>query len=179
MHFKDIRNYKSINIKDISKELLFNDEICLKASGKCISIKIDKQKTGFGYKLFFICPICNKRRITLYLVNKHIICRECGPLGYKICQLYPKGIDAVYYKMNSIFKRLKVSEYGEKIMILGILHGYHEESEDARGLMIKPKGMRSETLEKLLSDLWTLERKRMSYFTNIFSDIKRCLEGKG
>lgn len=37
------------------------------------------QKTGFGSKMFFVCPVCGKRRTKLYLFDNSIMCRECYP----------------------------------------------------------------------------------------------------
>ncbi len=54
------------------------------ASAKAINyqgvrIELTKQKTGYGFKTFFKCPLCNQRRTDLYIKNEYIYCRTCSP----------------------------------------------------------------------------------------------------
>lgn len=44
------------------------------------SIQFSRQKTGFGNKMFFICPICGSRRTQLFLYKGELMCRECYPV---------------------------------------------------------------------------------------------------
>ena len=92
----DISDYKreEIYYSDSAHKIL-NEELIFQLSGENFliykqnlidsyklnlfqDIKIEKQKTGFGYKRFFICPVCGKRRQYLYLFNDtYFVCREC------------------------------------------------------------------------------------------------------
>ncbi|NMF06580.1 hypothetical protein ACUH7Y_25460 [Clostridium beijerinckii] len=137
--FKDIRDYKPITIKDIK---LYSN------------INIVQQRTGYGWKSLLICPRCGERRVTLYIINNTIVCRKCGKLGYKIQQLYSKDIEIIKYKINSIFRRLDLTTREERITVIKILSIYFETGEDMRGLIIKPRGMRNKTFDKLLNDLY-------------------------
>lgn len=38
---------------------------------------------GFGgHRIWFICPLCNRRVVDLYLVKSYFCCRHCSKLGY-------------------------------------------------------------------------------------------------
>lgn len=49
--------------------------------GGCKSVRVylSKQKTGYGYKNFMVCPVCGTRHVKLYLYNQKLICRNCYP----------------------------------------------------------------------------------------------------
>lgn len=47
--------------------------------GKEYSVNFTRQKTGYGEKPFFVCPVCGKRRERLYISGNQLICRECYP----------------------------------------------------------------------------------------------------
>lgn len=47
--------------------------------GKEYSVDFTRQKTGYGEKSFFVCPVCGKRRERLYISGNQLICRECYP----------------------------------------------------------------------------------------------------
>ena len=61
---------KYIDIRDFKK---YDDEVIINGQ----KIKILIQKTGYGYKKFFKCCSCGKRREHLYLENNILICRNC------------------------------------------------------------------------------------------------------
>lgn len=62
---------KCIDIRDLKE---YNDDfICI--NGRNIELLL--QRTGFGYKKFFQCPLCEKRREKLYGKNQTFICRSC------------------------------------------------------------------------------------------------------
>lgn len=53
-------------------------DICT-IDGKEYSVDFIRQKTGYGEKPFFVCPVCGKRRERLYISGNQLICRECYP----------------------------------------------------------------------------------------------------
>lgn len=79
------------------------------------SIDIVKQKTGFGYKKFFKCPYCGKRRQHLYFATDLkdtpvFACRDCIVSNvYKYrTNLYDGGNGEclIYYKVAKLLKEL-------------------------------------------------------------------------
>lgn len=55
-------------------------------------LNFTKQKTGYGFKHFFICPVCGTRRSKLYQHQDKYICRTCYPHNvYRTIQNVPKG----------------------------------------------------------------------------------------
>ena len=74
------------------------------------TIKVDYQKTGFGYKKFFECPVCKHRRQFLYLNDSlYFVCRKClGKNVYKDrTSLYDENIENVIkYKIVQQLKLL-------------------------------------------------------------------------
>ena len=75
---KDMKGTYSIKLGSIKKHMRITDESIVifnrVKSDICEDIKevkeqeifISKQRTGFGEKSFFNCPICGERRVTLY-----------------------------------------------------------------------------------------------------------------
>jgi len=54
----------------------------LELGGK--QILIDTSKTRFGgSRLWFLCPVCNKRKGVLYIGNMKVGCRVCLNLKYR------------------------------------------------------------------------------------------------
>ena len=61
-----------------------------KINGKEYNIQFTKQKTGYGEKLFLVCPKCGSRRTKLYLYGDGLLCREVAircqfMTGLRIC----------------------------------------------------------------------------------------------
>lgn len=65
-----------LNILDVTKKL-GRDIKEFKYYGT--DIELTEQRTGFGYKKFFKCPICNQRRADLYIYRGRVYCRSCCP----------------------------------------------------------------------------------------------------
>ena len=80
----------------ILKQVSYNDEYKIK---KLQIIKIEYQKTGFGYKKLFVCPVCGARRQFLYLhdYTLHFVCRNCkGSNVYRDrTSLYDENIENI------------------------------------------------------------------------------------
>lgn len=52
------------------------------ASGEQKSvIQLAEQKTGFGVRKFFVCPVCGERRVKLYFVGNGFKCATCGKIN--------------------------------------------------------------------------------------------------
>lgn len=49
-------------------------------SGGTYSLTFAKQKTGYGEKVFLVCPICGSMREKLYILGDSLLCRDCYPL---------------------------------------------------------------------------------------------------
>jgi len=91
-----------IAIEDLMEIINKNDEE-LYVSCNDVPYRIDftKQKTGFGEKIFMVCPRCGYRRTKLYLLNGRLLCRRCYPINvYREIQNTTKGgCDYLSYKM--------------------------------------------------------------------------------
>lgn len=111
------------------------------------SVRIDKQKTGFGYKRFFICPHCYHRVQHIYLGDA-IRCRHCkNRRTYKsITDAYRGGEVYIRYKMERI-----AAKYG-LIIKYPFDYRFYE----------KPKYTHSSTWDRVLRRLQTLENMRFS-----------------
>ena len=75
------------------------------------TIKIEYQRTGFGYKKFFVCPVCGARRQFLYLHDDSLcfVCRKClGSNVYKErTSIYDENIENIIkYKIVQQLKLL-------------------------------------------------------------------------
>ncbi len=55
-------------------------------------LRFAKQRTGYGFKYFLICPNCGCRRTKLYYSNEEYLCRCCYPYNiYRTVQNCPRG----------------------------------------------------------------------------------------
>lgn len=112
-------------------------------------VKVKYQKTGFGYKKFFVCPVCGARRQFLYLDDSlHFVCRKClGKNVYKDrTSLYDENIENVIkYKIVQQVKLL--SNPIAKVSILDL----------PGGIPKKPRYMREKK--------YSLIRMRISFLT--------------
>jgi hypothetical protein len=76
-------------------------EVYVNCNDKLYHIDLSKQITGYGEKVFMVCPGCGRRRTKLYLLNGHLLCRSCYPINvYRGIQNTTKGgCDYISYKM--------------------------------------------------------------------------------
>lgn len=124
-------------------------------------IPIEKQKTGFGYKSFFVCSECGERRTKLYYKFGMFICRNCcNENVYKHrTNIYDEGGEGlIVYKINKLAKKLGVRATEVKYPISRL------DFFDKR-----PKYMRYKEFEVILSQLEILEELR---FNAIFFGTK-------
>ena len=119
-------------------------------------IYISKQKTGFGEKSFFNCPICGERRMTLYKpLNKNWFrCRSCLDVNiYKErCNAYDSGGTAIIeYKFKKLITILDLNNALTKNHIPFDYRFYWA---------CKPKYMKYEEFELILKQLTALSAMR-------------------
>lgn len=99
---------QSLGINEV-KDIVKSDKFSIK--GMDCPIYIDEQKTGFGYKKFFICPDCGERRTKLYIINMcNIYCRTCSPKGpcEGITHTTRGGTDEIEYRMARVAAIYKI-----------------------------------------------------------------------
>ncbi|MEG2984124.1 MAG: hypothetical protein RR835_05450 [Peptostreptococcaceae bacterium] len=124
-------------------------------------IVVDKQKTGFGYKSFFVCSECGERRTKLYYKFGMFICRGCCDENvYKYrTNIYDEGGEGlIIYKINKLAKKLGVRA-SEVIYPINRLNFFDK----------RPKYMRYKEFETILKQLEILEELR---FNIIFLNAK-------
>lgn len=81
------------------------------SNGLEYNIQFSRQKTGYGEKLFFVCPGCGCRRTKLYLCAGGLLCRECYPLpAYRgIKNSTPGGYDYIACRMLTLARQEGIS----------------------------------------------------------------------
>ena len=125
-YIKDMLGTYFIKLGNIKKYIRITDESIVifskvknDISGDIQEVKeqeiyISKQRTGFGEKSFFNCPICGERRVTLYkpLNMNWFRCRSCLPNNiYKErCNAYDAGGTAIIeYKFKKLITKLDLN----------------------------------------------------------------------
>jgi len=106
-------------------------------------VKVRYQKTGFGKKVFLICPKCGHRRTKLYLHGKGLLCRDCLP--YSIYSGLTHTTKGGHKYIKYIMQRV-ASKNG--IILKGPFH-YDDYP--------KPKGKNDDAWEMVLKKLQALE----------------------
>lgn len=167
MRYIDIRDLKEYD----------DDFICI--NGR--NIKLSLQKTGFGYKKFFQCPLCEKRREHLYLDNNVFLCRSCINVNvYKSrTSLYDEKSEfLIQYYIKKYITELGIDFYEKdkfgwrEVSYLNFLSVALKKG--------KPKYMRDEKYSYLMKSLFLLDSMywkaingEVNYTAN---DIKDVLE---
>lgn len=74
------------------------------------TVDFTRQKTGYGEKLFLLCPLCGSRREKLYMYRGGLLCRECYPLPvYRSIKNLTMGSGAyIVHRMVSLAKREEI-----------------------------------------------------------------------
>ena len=119
-------------------------------------IYISKQKTGFGEKSFFNCPVCGERRVNLYRpLNKiWFRCRNCldNNIYKERCNAYDAGgTRIIEYKFKKLIIRLNLSNTIVKSHIPFDYRCYWA---------CKPKYMKYKEFELILKQLTALSAMR-------------------
>lgn len=75
--------------------------------GKTFSVNFAEQKTGFGIRKFFVCPVCGKRRTKLFLCGSGLFCVDCADLKpYRELQNATRGgYREIQYRMERYAER--------------------------------------------------------------------------
>lgn len=193
LSIQDIKNIKgtySIKLGNIKKYIRITDDSIVIFSKvksdinadiqevKEQEIYISKQRTGFGEKSFFNCPICGERRTKLYkpLNMNWFRCRSCLPKNiYKErCNAYDSGGTAIIeYKFKKLITKLDLKKSCTDKHIPFDYRFYWN---------CRPKYMKYEEFELILKKLTALSAMRDTtilqkcrYSTK---DINRILESK-
>lgn len=119
-------------------------------------INLYKQKTGFGYKSFFICPCCGEVRAQLYYSNEaeELRCRSCineNVYKYRTNMYDEGGADLIYYKMFKLAKSIGIDHKDLEFPFKPLKY-----------IWSKPKYMRQEKFELIIRQLIILEQLRMN-----------------
>ena len=79
----------------------------LLVNGEGMDIAFEKQRTGFGEKIFFKCPICGSRRTKLYVCQHRLVCRGCITYNpyYSITHTTKNGYENLSYRMRGFAKK--------------------------------------------------------------------------
>lgn len=138
------------------------------SDGKSYDVKFTSQKTGFGEKLFFMCPRCGSRRTKLYVCGDELLCSDCYPLPvYRgIKNVTPGGYDYIQYRMHRLANN-------EEIRIKRMPFCYLE--------YLKPKYKHYDKWEWALKRLQALEnmRNQAIFFQKVWKKevVRSVLEG--
>ena len=104
--------------------------------------------TGYGKRAYFVCPICGKRIMVLFVIGSDLKCRVCANLNYRSSQANRDYIEVYNSKIEKILQKLK-----------------HPDKRDYDVYNVeKPKLMRVYTYKKLVSELENLQAKKNNYF---------------
>ncbi|NMF06581.1 hypothetical protein ACUH7Y_25465 [Clostridium beijerinckii] len=109
------QGYNYINKEsNLFYDYMNNDKMIIYKGNELLNkIGISKQKTGFGYKRFFICPVCKERHTRLYDTNKGFVCRNC--LNVNIYSgrknMYDEDLQKIIrLKIATLLKKIKATE---------------------------------------------------------------------
>lgn len=117
---------------------------------KVHDVEIEFEQCTYGnYRFYFKCPLCSKRRTSLYYKDDDLGCRECLKLNYRSSQRSRNKLEEIRYKMIQIHKKLDTKHSIDNL---------HPK---------RPKGMHYETYYRLIGELQHLER----CFNTMMSEI--------
>ena len=140
----------------------------ISVEGKEVNAAFEKQRTGFGEKTFFKCPICESRKTKLYLVQDMLVCQGCITYQpyYDITHRTKNGYMSLSYRMEQLAEK-----YDIDIKLPFCYMDYP-----------KPKYKHSERWCEILSKLQALEnmRNQAIFFNKRYSTkvIQSVLQGK-
>jgi hypothetical protein len=132
---------KSIGIKTLTDHIIlfyYADEEPIKEY-----VDIESTKVGFGERLWFCCPECDRKTAKLYIVGKYFRCRECHQLTYLTCQESGDPLDYLALKIRRLQRRLGLD--GKDILATPYF---------------KPKNMHQETFDKIRLQLRHTQQER-------------------
>ncbi len=164
-YFVTVKAIKSIlNIQNVNAaDFLFNDQP--------VHVEFARQKTGFGHKIFMLCPRCGSRRAELYMCRGELVCRDCYPVRvYKTRQdSTDGGYEEITYRMNRLAARYDIR--------------IEQPFTYYQMILKKPKYMHNRTWERIARQLQLLANMRFQalffkkrYSSEVIRDaLKNCL----
>jgi hypothetical protein len=136
-------NNGKISFRIITK----NDHIILAYSANEEPIKenvnIESTKVGFGERLWFCCPECDRKTARLYIIGKYFRCCDCHQLTYLTCQESGDPLDYLALKIRRLQRRLGLD--GKDILAIPYF---------------KPKNMHQKTFSRLRLQLQHAQTER-------------------
>ena len=113
-----------------------------------VHVEFARQKTGFGHKIFMLCPRCGSRRAELYMCRGELVCRDCYPVRvYKTRQdSTDGGYEEITYRMNRLAARYDIR--------------IEQPFTYYQMLLKKPKNMHNCTWERIARQLQLLANMR-------------------
>lgn len=140
----------SVAIEDIKRIMDIRDIPAANFLCGNVPMHVDfvRQKTGFGHKVFMVCPRCGSRRVKLYVCKGELICRECYPKRiYKARQdTTDGGYREIAYRLNRLAAQYNI--------LIEYPFSYYQM------VLKKPKHMHHDTWEKITRQLQLLENMR-------------------
>ncbi|MFT8600103.1 MAG: hypothetical protein ABF709_07910 [Leuconostoc pseudomesenteroides] len=79
---RTITDYKQLNIKNVVSTI-HSVKDCVRFNGHKVKLTTTSPNYG-GVRYWFVCPICDKRKGTLYDVRSVMACRSCAKLYYPL-----------------------------------------------------------------------------------------------
>ncbi|WP_312981673.1 hypothetical protein [Leuconostoc falkenbergense] len=79
---RTITDYKQLNIKDIVSNI-HSVKDYVRFNGHKVKLTTTSPNYG-GVRYWLVCPVCGKRKGTLYAVNSVMACRNCSQLHYPL-----------------------------------------------------------------------------------------------
>lgn len=81
-----------LDIRQIPPEHKKRDWVSIKSDDRRYTIRYAEQRTGFGVRKFFVCPVCERRTMRLYKRTTQFACDKCAGINlYKPIQNGTKG----------------------------------------------------------------------------------------
>ncbi|MDI6614102.1 hypothetical protein QMA64_05850 [Leuconostoc suionicum] len=79
---RTVTDYKQLNIKNILSNI-HSVEDYIKFNGHKVKLTTTSPNYG-GVRYWLVCPVCGKRKVTLYDVKSVMACRSCAKLYYPL-----------------------------------------------------------------------------------------------
>lgn len=99
-----------IDVKDVKPLIEAENGNILHLWG--FEIPLSRQKTGFGVRMFFLCPRCGERRAKLYDLNGRLYCRSCIPSNRSpyagLTHVTKGGRLDINYRMHRLAKKYDI-----------------------------------------------------------------------
>lgn len=118
--FIDVQSCLEMGAKGMERAEVFMED------GWKFNIEFRQQKTGYGERVYLVCPKCGHRRMKLYIFGGRLLCRECYsyPVYRRIKNVSQGGYKYIIYRM------CRFAEYAEiKIKRLPFYYGDYERSK--------------------------------------------------